>query len=993
MFKNDERYWDINLLNKWFAISSIVFLAVMVWVFIDDNDDEFKDYQREFRKLEIEVTKEKLKNEELEVAGEVENFNKLLKRAEQEYQNKSEQIDNINDELGELRAGFYKVNLVYADQKAKLDVLKFELESSNLSEEIDSEPIRKKYKEKNKAFNEIKLEKEQFEINISNLEKQIKDLKSSTKLARDERDKFLKKVNLEKNKLSLLDRSEMSFMNKIGDIVRDLPILDFMDPYYKVKQTVVKDVLYDVNFAAMPAVDRCTSCHLGIANPDFANAEQPYKTHPDLDLYLTSKSPHPEDAFGCTSCHSGRSRGTSFISSAHTPNSPEQKKEWKEKYDWKPVKHWLQPMLPTRYTQASCFKCHQNTSDLAGGEKINLGLTLIDKSGCNGCHVSGNWKETGKSGPDLRKLHEKSHPDWVSKWIKNPRSFRYNTRMPHIFEQANQEKPNIAKRNITEIASITHYLFKDKEVRKSNNPSKYLGDPSNGELLFSAVGCMGCHVKEQDPSNAPFPVTYKELTKLQGPNLIGMGSKASPEWIFNWLKKPHAYMPSTRMPDLRLSDDEAKDITAYLYDNKNYDFDQLDVPLADDEVLDELTLDWLMKMNPEKYAKEKASKMSKSDKMSFIGEKSIRHYGCYGCHNIDGFMDAKPIGVEITYEGSKPVDKFDFGLFHDIDHTIHDWIENKLRTPRIYDRGKESEPLDLLRMPNFHFTEEEIEAVTMAVLSFNTDKVGEPLLAHKKVPDYNKEGHRLVKKYNCQGCHLIENRGGQLVEHIGAPEYGPPNLHSQGRKTNPNWLIKFFNNPMTIRPNLQVRMPSFHQISDEEWDTIIKYFQNIDNEDTGYRLPHQFASSSSKYKAGEKIHELGACNNCHFYGTEFPTQTASTWAPNLALTKERLNPEWLIDWLRAPQEIMPGTKMPAPYLPTPDVLETADAVSVWGKDLVNLKGNQEAMLEGLRDYMWNIKGKTDISEEVKAYFDENGYEFEDVESDDDDDDDWGDDDW
>jgi hypothetical protein len=170
-----------------------------------------------------------------------------------------------------------------------------------------------------------------------------------------------------------------------------------------------------------------------------------------------------------------------------------------------------------------------------------------------------------------------------------------------------------------------------------------------------------------------------------------------------------------------LSDSDARDITAYLYDNKNYDFDQLDAPVANDEVLDELTLDWLMKMNPEKYAIEKASKMSKNDKMSFVGEKSIRHYGCYGCHNIDGFMDAKPIGVEITQEGSKPVDKFDFGLYHDIPHTIHDWIENKLRTPRIYDRGKESGPLDLLRMPNFHFSEEEIEAVTMAVLSFNAD--------------------------------------------------------------------------------------------------------------------------------------------------------------------------------------------------------------------------------------------------------------------------------
>ena len=187
-------------------------------------------------------------------------------------------------------------------------------------------------------------------------------------------------------------------------------------------------------------------------------------------------------------------------------------------------------------------------------------------------------------------------------------------------------------------------------------------------------------------------------------------------------------------------------------------------------------------------------------------------------------------------------------------------------------------------------------------------------------------------------------------------------------------------------------MPSFHQIDDQEWDTIIKYFQSIDDENTGYRAPHKYVESSSKFKAGEKVHEIGACNNCHFYGTKFPTQVASTWAPNLALTKERLNPEWVVDWLRNPQEIMPGTKMPAPYLPTPDVLETSDATDVWGTDLVNLKGNQEAMLEGLRDYMWNIKGKADISDEVKDYFDENGYDFSDG-NDEEDDEDWGDDDW
>ena len=84
--------------------------------------------------------------------------------------------------------------------------------------------------------------------------------------------------------------------------------------------------------------------------------------------------------------------------------------------------------------------------------------------------------------------------------------------------------------------------------------------------------------------------------------------------------------------------------------------------------------------------------------------------------------------------------------------------------------------------------------------------------------------------------------------------------------------------------------------------------------------------------------------------------------------------------------------MPAPYLPTPDVLETSDALDVWGRDLVKLKGNQEAMLEGLRDYMWNIRGKVDISDEVKDYFEENGYDFSDG-NDEDEDEDWGDDDW
>ena len=105
MFNNDERYWDINLLNKWFAISSIVFLAVTVWTFIDDNDDEFKEYQKEFRKLQIEITKEKLNEEQSLVDGKSEEYELELARAVKLFDDKSEEVEKINGELGELRAG------------------------------------------------------------------------------------------------------------------------------------------------------------------------------------------------------------------------------------------------------------------------------------------------------------------------------------------------------------------------------------------------------------------------------------------------------------------------------------------------------------------------------------------------------------------------------------------------------------------------------------------------------------------------------------------------------------------------------------------------------------------------------------------------------------------------------------------------------------------------------------------------------------------------
>ena len=52
------------------------------------------------------------------------------------------------------------------------------------------------------------------------------------------------------------------------------------------------------------------------------------------------------------------------------------------------------------------------------------------------------------------------------------------------------------------------------------------------------------------------------------------------------------------------------------------------------------------------------------------------------------------------------------------------------------------------------------------------------------------------------------------------------------------------------------------------------------------------------------------CASCHVRGDITPEGEPADWAPDLALSKIRLKPEWIVDWLLDPQLIQPGTKMP-----------------------------------------------------------------------------------
>ena len=61
------------------------------------------------------------------------------------------------------------------------------------------------------------------------------------------------------------------------------------------------------------------------------------------------------------------------------------------------------------------------------------------------------------------------------------------------------------------------------------------------------------------------------------------------------------------------------------------------------------------------------------------------------------------------------------------------------------------------------------------------------------------------------------------------------------------------------------------------------------------------------------------CYQCHFHDGEDPDQvgTPIAWAPDLAISRERLREDWTRDWLWGPNLVYPGTSMPANFLGDP----------------------------------------------------------------------------
>lgn len=89
------------------------------------------------------------------------------------------------------------------------------------------------------------------------------------------------------------------------------------------------------------------------------------------------------------------------------------------------------------------------------------------------------------------------------------------------------------------------------------------GNPRNGQQLIARYGCAACHeikgIAHADSKVGP------TLTEIRGRGYIGGVLPNSAGNIVKWIMHPHAYSPRTAMPELGVSEPEARDMAAYLY--------------------------------------------------------------------------------------------------------------------------------------------------------------------------------------------------------------------------------------------------------------------------------------------------------------------------------------------------------------------------------------------------------------------------------------------
>ena len=989
-----------------YLIATVILIGTLFWALYDEAwgqrpwkalQDQWKDRYSAFLNTARSTS---AKSEQL--VEQDPQYVALKQDYEKAYQNSKAQAEEARKKLDDASARLLAVQSVFTDRRAYVNALTYELETSTSASAKAS---------KQKDIDSYKAEQATVEFPDGSRKKfTFPQLEETYNEIRDERTKLSLELG---DVLKPVTAAKAKMDEYVSDHMVDLTPQQIQG--LKKRATDWDPAIVQINVADANIVDRCESCHMNTREPlKITAAAMTAKGAKQPDEYAKALASHAEpellqihdpEKFGCSPCHQGNGRATTSVEKAHGnyehwlwPLFPKENAQAGcqtcHAADMVLVSGDVQFQTINSgkelFRRRGCNGCHryegydrepedlnsigQQIKQIETQKKDNIKQTAYlmkqadaaesndEANRLNGQAIDlrvANSKFDGrlqqldfqshslmqdmkKIGPNLKDVRLKLNKNWIPVWLKKPTDFRPTTKMPNF------------RLNDHQIQAISAYIWQSGFTDPL--PKHKPGNAAHGKELFEERGCLACH-------------SIGEGDQMQGgtfaANLTRVGEKANYDYLVRWIhnarERTRPYCPyekkdigpedyakkglpyqfdlahskcpndgqelqvqnMTVMPSLRLSPEDAEDVASYLITQKKQEPSSYpDAAFMDDPNLKE------------------------------EGKKWVRFYGCGGCHEISGMEEEGRIGTELTFEGSKPIERLDFALFTEASQRggkdaepIKDkedlarlpdgpakepwydhkgFFEHKLAEPNVYDQGKVKTETEALRMPNVHLTKEEVLDLTTFLLG--SEETSLPASYQYKPGDARhdiQEGWWVIAKYNCMGCHQIIP--GQRTVLMRLPQYQdaqeqlPPKLLTEGARVDPEWLRKFLSNPALsttdtnrngVRPYLKVRMPTF-SFSDNELRKLVRFFEALSQQPLPY-IPEQAPTLTAKESdmARSLFSSTAApCLKCHATGD--PAHDKIATAPNFLLAKERLKPDWVERWITDPQAISPGTSMPS----------------------------------------------------------------------------------
>jgi mono/diheme cytochrome c family protein len=598
-------------------------------------------------------------------------------------------------------------------------------------------------------------------------------------------------------------RGRQAEFRRIEGEVKDPHALSIASPVEGIRQVWIED---------LDRVDRCTTCHLGADDPDFAKARQPFRTHSGNWLRT-----HRPDRFGCTTCHGGQGEATTYREAAHQP-----------------IPHWTRPIRSSELMEANCGACHRERQPR---EVLWLseGRRAIADADCVACHEIPGFRSEEVRAPRLESVGYKVRPDWVRLWLRDPKGYLPHSRMPNFRLEPDG------------IDSLTAFLLSQRAVAPLDSSAVdwKKADPDRGRAIFGEARCVTCHMIEGRGGTL-------------GPELTKVGSKVRRDWLFSFIKDPFRDHPATLMVHYRFSDEQIRDLVAYLTE----DLIDPDAPPIAPEV---------GYLDPKRVE---------------AGRAVFVKHGCYSCHRFSGMENLGKIGPSLAAIGDRVVEKSDFAG-QQIEATLPNWLFVKLLTP-----DKLAQPS---RMPTFNFSGEEAGAITVALLSIRgKDLPASRVTSEPQPAPYFPQGPfgAVVQRYRCLSCHQIHGWGGTLST---VP------LDRIGSQLQHDYLQFYLQNPSAVRVSVEERMPHFN-MTKAEATTLADYLSTVFVDDA---LEQPLPAEADGVLRGRQLYERLGCRGCHIIGGQ-----GGYVGPDLSDSGRRLKPGWVAAWLQEPEEWKPGTLQP-----------------------------------------------------------------------------------